>query len=422
MTLDRQNRVSILSREAWKWRQMESNIHEIMSLFNFHEVRPSILSNFPLLSHVFSHFHHQEFAQLTTAGYLRLDKPDQDHCLRPEGTINILNSDIALKARESIQKIYYLGPMFRKNHEDTIDEFNQLGIEILGSSTMISDDEAIRLSLQLCKKFGFGNSWVEISSHGCERCRPDYIQRRNEFISEHASDFCPDCSRKMLDNPYFVPECEDRKCHDTYLQIPKLANHLCDDCSNQFHNLKKTLSNLMTNYRVNHDLRRSYNYYRQTVFNVLIDTAKGPLKIGGGGRYDDLSQFVTGNHLPSVGFALELDKIYQILDERNLFIIPDTQFRVYLCMQDPGLETIIMQISEELRNQNFSTVIGSNCDDFQHECDLAARQNCTTMIVVSSNDIREGKVLLKNFLKEHQEYIRLSDLIPQLTVIRKTFM
>ncbi|HPT71930.1 MAG TPA: ATP phosphoribosyltransferase regulatory subunit, partial [Candidatus Cloacimonadota bacterium] len=414
-------RFSIKTHDAWKWRQIESVIHETMSLFNFHEVRPSILSNYHLLARVINHFHHEDHAEMAVAGYLRLDKPDEDHCLRPEGTIAILNSNIAEKALHEIQKVYYLGPMFRKNGNQGIDEFNQLGIEILGSSTMISDDEAIRLSLQLCKKFGFGNSWVEIASHGCENCRPGFMKARNEFIREHRSDFCPECAQKMLDNPFYMPECDNAKCKETYKTIPKLVNFLCDDCVNQFHQLKKTLSNLTTNYKVNHDLARDYNYYRQTVFNVLIDTAKGPLRIGGGGRYDDLSHFVTGHTLPSVGFALELDQVFNMLEERGLFIQPDSQFKVYLCMQNPGLETIIMQISEELRNNGFSTVIGANCEDFQKECDLATHQNCTTMIVVNANDIREGKVLLKNFLKEHQEYLKLSDLIPQLSVIRKTF-
>ncbi len=416
------NHSIIQTNVAWKWRQIESAIHDTMSLFNFQEIRPSLVSNYHLIAHALIHFQNHDIIDNNEYGFLRLHEPKQDLCLRPEGTISILNSTIADKAKNEIQKLYYLGPMFRKNASCEIEEFSQLGIEILGSSTLISDDEAIRLSLQLCKKFGFNNSWVEIGSHGCERCRPSYIKKRNAYLMEHKDDFCPECSEKMLQNPSNIPDCKTKKCRDNLVHLPKLGNSLCDDCSAQFNQLQKTLGNLMTNYKINHDLKLSFGYYRQTVFDILIDTASGPRVIGGGGRYDDLSLFVTGHPLPSVGFALELDLVFRYLEEKNLFIQPETQFRVYLCMQTLGLDTIIMQISEELRSHNFSTVLGVNCNDFQKECELASRQNCTTMIIVNGNDIREGKVLLKNFLKEHQEYIKLSDLIPQLNVIRKTFM
>lgn len=422
MAVKAADNLKININEAWKWRQIESVIHDTMSLFNFQEIRPSVLSNYPLISHALAHFKNQKLVEHSESTFLRLHEPNQDLCLRPEGTITILNSSLADKARSEIQKLYYLGPMFRKNEKDEIEEINQLGIEILGSSTLISDDEAIRLSLQLCKKFGFNNSWVEISSHGCERCRAEYIKKRAAYLVEHKADICPACSDKTIQNPSYVPDCSSKRCKEILARMPKIGNSLCEDCSAQFNLLQRTLSNLTTNYKINHDLKRSFGYYRQTVFNVLVDTSSGSQIIGGGGRYDDLSQFVTGHPLPSVGFALDLDKIFYHMDNKHLFIQPDNQFRVYICMQTPGLETIIMQISEELRSHNFSTVIGTNCEDFQKECDLASKQNCATMIVINANDVREGKVLLKNFLKEHQEYIKLSDLIPQLTVIRKTFM
>jgi histidyl-tRNA synthetase len=154
----------------------------------------------------------------------------------------------------------------------------------------------------------------------------------------------------------------------------------------------------------------------------MINTASGPKVIGGGGRYDFLSNQVTGKQIPAVGFYFNLDILLQIMTERELFHPADRPFRVYLCSQSHELEIMILQIVQELHQQKLSTIISAEILDTEKEIENALRENCQAMVILRAENIREGKVLLRNMGKDKQGYIPLSDLIPEIQLIRKALL
>jgi len=203
-------------------------------------------------------------------------------------------------------------------------------------------------------------------------------------------------------------------------QGPKIQDHLCSKCKTNFNKVKKIQANLTNNYKVNHHLFKNFSYYNETVFNFLIQTNGSAEVIGGGGRYDFLSKRVTNKQIPAVGFYFNLDSIYNIMTSRNLFHTPSQPFRVYVCSQSDDLEIMQLQIVQELHQHNLSTIISSDVKDTQKETKIASDQGCQVMIILRSDNIREGKVLLKNLVKDSQSYITLSDLLPEIETIRKS--
>jgi histidyl-tRNA synthetase len=141
--------------------------------------------------------------------------------------------------------------------------------------------------------------------------------------------------------------------------------------------------------------------------------------IGGGGRYDFLSNRIIGKQIPAVGFYINLDLVYQIMSDRNLFQTQTKPFRVYICSQSEDLEIMLLQIVQELHHSNLSTIISADILDTKAEMDNALKNDCQAMIILRDDNIREGKALLKNLVKEKQEYVSLSSLLSEIDLIRK---
>jgi len=422
MTPPQVNFHEILPDQIWKWNYLEQQIEQVLSLFNYQEMRLSVLQDYRTLSTGMVALLDSEEAHTSLQQVLSLNQPDEDISLlslRPEGTISVLHQVAKLFPEGKTHRFFYRGPMFRKNKDMQPLEFFQLGVELLGSDSILSENEVISLGMKLCHELGLKDTWLEINSFGCDACRPVFFAEMRRFLEAHQADYCQECFRALHHNPFHVTDCLKKECVHHTEAAPKIRNYLCSKCKDNFNRVKKIQANLANHYKVNDFLFKHFAYYNETVFNFVINTQEGPQIIGGGGRYDNLSQKIAGRQIPAVGFYLNLDLIFRIMEARNLFHAHQEPFRVYLCAQSPEMEIIMLQIVQELHQNGISTLISSDIKDTDEEIDYAFKHGCQAMIILRADNIREGKVLLRNLLKDKQDYVSLSDLLDDLTIIKK---
>ena len=141
--------------------------------------------------------------------------------------------------------------------------------------------------------------------------------------------------------------------------------------------------------------------------------------IGGGGRYDYLATKITGTNIPAVGFYLNLDSIFNLMLQRNMFQMQDKDFKVYLCAQNEDMELMTLQIAQELHNSGIQTVISPEVTSTEAEQKRAEMHDCALMLIIREENIREGKILLRNLVKESQNYIQLKDTMPAVLLAKK---
>lgn len=413
----------IMPEDVWKWKYLETQVEQVLSLYNYQEIRLSILQDYDVLQKGITALLDSNEVHRVTEQILSLDQQEEHISLlslRPEGTISVLSKFAECYVLGQINRFYYHGPMFRKNKELQPMEFYQLGVELLGSDSILSENEIISLGMKLCHQIGLNDVWLEINSYGCDDCRPAYFAAMWKHLDEHKEDLCLDCVTYLQNNPMHVIQCVNTTCHHHSTEMPKIQDFLCDKCRENFLKVKKIQANLANDYKVNHFLFKNFSYYNETVFNFMINTPSGTQVIGGGGRYDFLSNQVTGKQIPAVGFYFNLDSIYHIMAERKLFMRSEKPFRVYVCSQSPELEIMILQIVQELHQQRISSLLSSEIADTNEELAIAMRNDCQALIILREENIREGKVLLRNIGKEKQDYIPLADLIPEIQLIRKS--
>jgi histidyl-tRNA synthetase len=79
-----------------------------------------------------------------------------------------------------------------------------------------------------------------------------------------------------------------------------------------------------------------------------------------------------------------------------------------------------LQIAQELHSQQVKTIISPECKQIKEEIAIAKQNKCPIMIILREDNLREGKVLIRNLVKEEQNYISLKDTLSTILLARKS--
>src|SRR5260370_23660883 len=117
------------------WNRVESVTRAIFRVYNYHEIRTPILEE----TQLFARGVGQETDIVTKEMYTFTDRDDSSLTLRPENTAPVIRAYIEhrLDQRPGVQKLYYIGPMFRRERpqKGRYRQFFQIGAEAIGSET-----------------------------------------------------------------------------------------------------------------------------------------------------------------------------------------------------------------------------------------------------------------------------------------------
>lgn len=409
--------------KVWKWKLLEQKVAQVLSLHDYQEIRLSVLQDYSVIHEGITALMHKDEAAQTAQGIVNLSQPNGNISLlslRPEGTISVLHHTAQIIQDKEVYRFYYIGPMFRKGDNNIPSEFHQLGVELLGSESVISENEVISLGVKICQQLGLKDVRLQLNSFGCQDCRAQYFEDMRVYLKEHEEQICEDCFKQLYTNPFSDTSCGDAVCMKALEAGPKIMDYLCPTCLENFSKVKNIQANLAHQYTVNPKLFKNYAYYNETVFDFVIKQNGSDLIIGGGGRYDYLSRMITGKDIPAVGFYLNMDSIFEIMERRELFTPFDKDFSVYISTQSEDLEMMLLQIAQELHDNNIKTVLSTDKHTITEDLALATKAQCELMLVIRDENVREGKILMRNLIKEHQDYIKLDGIIEAILLARKS--
>ena len=161
-------------------------------------------------------------------------------------------------------------------------------------------------------------------------------------------------------------------------------------------------------------LARGLNYYTGSIFEVKATSVQMG-SIGGGGRYDDLTGLFGVKGIAGVGISFGVDRIYDVMDELNIF--PDSiQKGTTVLFFNTGAEEQkhILVMAQELRANGISTEIFHETSKFDKQFKYAERKNIPYVVIVGSKEIEAGTCMVKNLLKSTQVEIKASELVQRL--------
>jgi histidyl-tRNA synthetase len=162
-------------------------------------------------------------------------------------------------------------------------------------------------------------------------------------------------------------------------------------------------------------LARGLSYYTGCIFEVKINNvAIG--SVSGGGRYDNLTKaFGDKDNLPGVGFSFGVDRIYDAMEQLNLFPEKATvSSRALVCHFDEEGLTYGLSVLTQLRAAGIPSEIYPDVAKIKKQLDFANKKGIPYCIVIGSEEIQSGELALKDMMRGEQEKLGVDKLVQKL--------
>ena len=338
------------------------------------------------------------------------DRGGRSLTLRPEGTASVARAYVenSMQNEYSINKLFYLGTMYRaeRPQKGRYREFNQFGVECIGSSSPLIDAEIIALNINVLREFCIDNITLLINTVGCSKCKPNYNSVLREAISIKKDELCETCQNRIDNNILRILDCKNEKCKNTIKNIPKFYDYVCDECKNHFDLLCEELTNINQKFIIDHMLVRGLDYYTKTAFEVQTDSLGSQSAILGGGRYDDLiGLFNKGKNIPAVGSAMGIERLLLVLETHN--IINDRLDIFIIAFKETEKE--VLKLMQNLRANNISCDYNFDSRSIKNQFKSANKKNARYAIILGEDEINRGKCKLKNMDTSKEEEVFISE-------------
>src|SRR5215471_17451463 len=186
------------------WNRVESVAREVFRAYNYHEIRTPILEE----TQLFARGVGEDTDIVTKEMYTFEDRDGSSLTLRPEATASVMRAYIEHRLDQvpGLQKLYYIGPMFRRERpqKGRYRQFYQIGAEAIGSESPAVDAEVIEMVVELLRRVGLTGFQLYLNSVGDANCRPQYVALLKEKLREVKERLCEDCQRRAETNPLRV--------------------------------------------------------------------------------------------------------------------------------------------------------------------------------------------------------------------------
>lgn len=171
------------------------------------------------------------------------------------------------------------------------------------------------------------------------------------------------------------------------------------------------LTSHVSNIELDITLARGLNYYTGCIFEVKTnEVAMG--SIGGGGRYDDLTGMFGLKDLTGVGISFGADRIYDVLEELNLFPKSAAQgTKVLISNFDEAAELYALPILQQLRKQGIAAELYPSSAKLKKQMSYADGKNIPYVILIGGDEMESGLLTFKNMESGEQEKLSVDAII-----------
>ena len=279
---------------------------------------------------------------VTKQMYEFIDKGNRELVLRPEGTASVVRFHNEFYKNDS-KKYSYFGKMYRYENpqKNRYREFHQAGAEIIGTIDIFSDIQIVQSSIRFLNRLGI-NADLHINSIGTIDDRAKYVTELLDYLKTNKENLSEDSRDKLENNTLRVLDSNNPEDREVINKAPSILGYLNDDSTNNYLQLKKELDSLGIQYVEDSNLVRGLDYYNDLTFEFKVNG----LAVGGGGRYDKLSQILKLGNSEGVGVAFGVDRLMSLIDTNN-------SKATKISLIGSTIETI-NEVSAELINNNIN--------------------------------------------------------------------
>jgi histidyl-tRNA synthetase len=341
--------------------------------------------------------------------------------LRPEATASVVRAYIehGMQTLPGNVKLYYMGPMFRRERpqKGRYRQFYQIGAEVLGSSDAPGiDAEVIEMLMRLFEHLKLKGAVLNINSigHNAPNCRPAYVEKLRAELQKVREQLGEDSKRRIETNPLRVLDSKLEHEQAIIEKLPRIAEHLCDECRVHYDEVKRQLGMRGIVYQENWRLVRGLDYYMRTTFEITAPGLGSQNAVCGGGRYDGLVELLGGPATTKgIGFAIGTDRLVLSLQEAGEGAVP-SGFDVYLAWFGAAAHTAAIGLARRLRDAGFVVELPAAEMKFGKSLGLADRLKARHAVIVGDDELAAGVVTVKRLSDGTQQKLGEAELFSYL--------
>jgi histidyl-tRNA synthetase len=405
----------ILPPESALWNRVEQTARETFGTFGFAEIRLPIFEQTDLFARSVG----QETDIVSKEMYSFQDRDDSSISLRPEATASVVRAYIehGMQMLPGNAKLYYMGPMFRRERpqKGRYRQFYQIGAEVLGASDAPGiDAEVIEMLMRLFERLKLKGAILNVNSIGCKTCRPAYVEKLRAELLKVREQLGEDSKRRIETNPLRVLDSKLEHEQAIIEKLPRIAEHLCNDCRVHYDEVKRQLGLRGITYQENWRLVRGLDYYMRTTFEITAPGLGSQNAVCGGGRYDGLVELLGGPATTKgIGFAIGTDRLILSLQEAGEGAAP-SGFDLYLAWFGAAAQTAAIGLARRLRDAGFIVELPAAEMKFGKSLGLADRLKARHAVIMGDDELAAGIVTVKRLSDGSQQKLAEQDLFSYL--------
>jgi histidyl-tRNA synthetase len=317
-------------------------------------------------------------------------------------------------------------------------EFYQCDADVVGSSSLLNEAEFVLIYHEALSNLGLKDFTIKINNRkilsGIAEIigKPDLIVDMTVAIDKLDKIGFDGVTKELLERGFTVADIDKLQpvimlqgTNEEKLESLKtvLANSEIglkgiaeiETVFNYVSHLTSHISSLTSQLELDITLARGLNYYTGCIFEVKTnEVAMG--SIGGGGRYDDLTGMFGLKDLTGVGISFGADRIYDVLEELNLFPKSAAQgTKVLISNFDEQAEQYALPILQQLRAANIAAELYPAAAKLKKQMSYADAKNIPFVILIGSDEMQSGLLTLKNMESGEQQQITIANLITKLS-------
>ncbi|HEY5681055.1 MAG TPA: histidine--tRNA ligase [Pseudomonadales bacterium] len=394
----------VLPEEGRRWRVVEDAIRAVLTTHAYEEVHLPLLE----ATELFSRGVGEATDIVEKEMYTLADRDGDSISLRPEGTAVCARALLQHGLlHNQTQRVFYAGPMFRyeRPQKGRYRQFYQIGAEAFGLAGPDVDAELILMCQLMWKALGIsGETRLEINTLGSGAARAAYRAALVGFLTPLAAGLDADSQRRLGSNPLRILDSKVEQTQDLLAGAPSLEDFIDDEGKAHFSGLCELLEQLDVPFEINPKLVRGLDYYTHTVFEWKTDALGAQDTICAGGRYDGLVELLGGRPTPGAGFALGVERVLLLHEQRFQGAGFAAAADVYCCVLDDRRQSEVFAIAQKLRDALPGLRIRTHAGGGKLKSQMrrADASGARLAVLVGEDEIAKGVVSLK-YLRESRE-------------------
>ena len=375
------------------FRHITSRVGELLDTYGYRQIGLPLLES----THLFARLVGDSTEVVQKQMYTFEDKSGDNVTLRPEGTAGCVRAALEHGLTfNQVQRLWYAGPMFRyeRPQKGRYRQFEQIGCECFGMAGPDIDAEILLMLHRIWASLGVTDDVnLELNTLGDTAARKRYSDALVDYFSPKSDQLDEDGRRLLKTNPLRILDSKHEGTKALLPDAPTLTTFVDDQARTHFDELRRNLDQMQVPYVVNPRIVRGLDYYNRTVFEWTTDTLGSQGTVCGGGRYDRLVEELGGRSAPAVGFAMGLDRLALMLENK---FVPPAEADVFIVSEQVARPQALV-VAEKLRNWRTGLRVLTHCGDgkFKSQFKKADASGAQVAVIIGESEIQAGTVTVK---------------------------